>query len=223
MLHSKYIIATVFLFILCSVDGFSQFDSPSGTLNKGTTTGNLEANAKASKKATPINPTSNEGFKTAYKTAEKERKAQQNKALTLQKEVLTKATRAKKQLIRNMENKSMHIPMVDKELGTFRTTSNQLSIASFDFGKIDGDKIAVYKNDVLMVDNYELDRTSKLIHIPLDIGFNKIEIVAIDEGQLRPNTGNFTVYDDVGTIVLQDMWFLAKGAKVKAMVIREKQ
>ena len=51
---------------------------------------------------------------------------------------------------------------------------------------------------------------------------NRLEIIAEEEGSLRPNTGAFKVIDDANRIVIDDLWSLAKGAKVIAIVYREK-
>ena len=64
--------------------------------------------------------------------------------------------------------------------------------------------------------------TDKVIKIPLDIGFNKIEILATSEGQFRPNSGAFTLFDNFKKEVFSDFWMLAKGAKVIAHIIRIK-
>ena len=126
---------------------------------------------------------------------------------------------------KHMEKNSLQIPMIDKDIGVFKTTSVDINIDCFDYGVIDGDKITILKNDIPIVTNYILKRefTDKTIKIPLNIGFNKIEILATSEGQLRPNSGAFTLFDNFEKEVFSDFWMLAKGAKVIAHIIREKE
>ena len=114
--------------------------------------------------------------------------------------------------------------MIDKDIGVFRTKSLNINLFAFDFGTIDGDVVTIFKNgkpfkkDIALLKSGEID----VIVIPLDKGFNKIEILAVNEGRLRPNTGAFTLFDDFKKEVYSDLWNLAKGAKVIAHIIREK-
>jgi hypothetical protein len=98
-----------------------------------------------------------------------------------------------------------------------------MNILSFDFGIIDGDIISIYNNGKLIVNRYTLNEKFRVFKIPLIIGFNRIDIVAEDEGELRPNTGHFSVFDDNKQTVISDRWRLAAGAKVTALVIRDKK
>ena len=83
--------------------------------------------------------------------------------------------------------------------------------------------ICLFKNGKTFVDTFTLfnQNKTKTIAVPLDKGFNKIEILAIDEGSMRPNTGAFSMFDDEKKEVFSDLWHLAKGAKVIAHIIRE--
>ena len=162
------------------------------------------------------------GFKNAYKnTQSKYKKIAEEKAL-INKGVITPEMLKNQRLKKNLERHNFRIPMVDRDLGVFRTKSPNINILSSDFGFIDGDVISIHKNGVLIVDNYILTAKIKIFKIPLTEGFNKIEITAMDEGEFRPNTGHFVIYDDLKQTFISDLWYLAKGAKVYAMIIKEK-
>lgn len=219
-------ITTLFLlvFILCQTSiSFAQLDGSFGGNKEGTSTlGKISAPATEVKKPKNLDFKNNNGFKQAYNEQQKEYRKKLAEKKLENKGVISPALRRKMTLQKKAEQYNFGIPMVDKELGSFKTKSNNLRIRAYDFGTIDGDVISVYKNNILVIDGYKLTGNAKILTIPLDLGFNQIEIVAVNEGYYRPNTGSFTVFDDNDDVVISDMWNLAKGAKVKAMVIKEK-
>jgi hypothetical protein len=181
----------------------------------------INAKTKKVKVSTPLDIDATNGFKNAYKnTQSKYKKIAEEKALK-NKGVITPEMLNARRFKKNLEKHNLNIPMVDRDLGAFRTKSENINIKSSDFGTVDGDIVSIYINDKLIVDKYVLKAQVKNFKIPLSKGFNKIEIVAIDEGNLRPNTGNFVLFDDLKQTFISDLWYLAKGAKVYAMIIRE--
>jgi hypothetical protein len=182
----------------------------------------VDAKVKTIKAPTSLDINATNGFKNAYKnTQSKYKKIAEEKALK-NKGIITPEMLKSQRLKKNLERGNIEIPMVDRDLGVFKTKSDKINILSSDFGTVDGDVVSIYLNGNLIVDRYTLEGRPKNFSIPLKEGFNKIEIVATDEGQLRPNTGNFKIYDDLKQTFISDLWFLAKGAKVIAMVIKEK-
>mgnify|MGYP000325725269 CR=1 FL=1 len=184
----------------------------------------IKINAKTTpvKASTLLDINATNGFKNAYKnTQAKYKKIAAEKAL-LNKGIITPEMLKNQRLKKNLERGNLKIPMVDKDLGSFKTKSENINITSSDFGTIDGDVVSIYKNGKLIIDRYILNSKLKTFKIPLSIGFNRIDIVADDEGTLRPNTGHFIIYDDFKHTFKSDLWFLAKGAKVTAMIIRDK-
>lgn len=183
---------------------------------------NINAITIPLEKAKSLNINSTNGFKNAYKNSLKTKTPAQVDAELKNKGIITAQKLAQIRMNKNAEKFSFKVPMIDKDLGSFHTKSPNINIKSADYGLYDGDVVSIYKNGLLVVSNYTLKNHSKTFKIPLDIGFNQIEIIAIDEGKYRPNTGSFTFYDDFQNIVKSDYWALAKGAKVKALIIRNK-
>lgn len=202
---------------------FAQLDGSLGGDKEGSSTlGKISAPATEVKKPKSLDFKNNDGFKKAYGKQQKEYKKKLAEKKLENKGIITPALRRKMTLQKKAEQYNIGIPMIDKELGSFKTKSNNLKIRAFDFGTVDGDVISVYKNGTLVIDGYKLSGNARVLTVPLDLGFNQIEIVAVNEGYYRPNTGSFTLFDDNDDVVISDMWNLAKGAKVKAMVIKEK-
>lgn len=183
---------------------------------------NINAITIPLEKAKSLDINATNGFKNAYKNSLKTKTEAQIDAELKNKGIITAQMLAQIRMNKNAEKFSFQVPMIDKDLGSFHTKSKNINIKSFDYGLYDGDVVSIYKNGILIIDRYTLKNDYKIFKIPLDIGFNQIEIIAIDEGKYRPNTGSFTLYDDSGDIVKSDLWALAKGAKVKALIIRNK-
>lgn len=215
-----------FSFFLLSVYQLSaQLDYNSGTKEKGETNVIILNNSKEVLKPSSLELQGNDGFKNAYKKEnEKLKKVQKEKALNT-KGILTKELARKIKFQKFIEKNTLQIPMIDKDIGVFRTKSANIYLNAFDFGRIDGDQVTVLKNGKPFIIKFTLfsRQKTKTIVIPLDEGFNLIEILAIDEGNYRPNTGAFTLFDDKHKEVFSDLWALAKGAKVIAHIIREKK
>lgn len=220
-------ITTLFLliFILCQTSiSFAQLDGSFGGNKEGSSTlGKISTPATEVKKPKSLDFKNNDGFKKAYDKQQKEYKKKLVEKKLENKGIITPALRRKMTLQKKAEQYNLEIPMIDKDLGVFRTKSKNMSINAYDFGVEDGDIVSIYVNGKIVKKNYILLNTPSLIKFPIGLGFNRIEIKAVNEGKLRTNTGAFTVYDDFGEVVISDGWVLARGAKVIALVIREEE
>ncbi|REH43943.1 hypothetical protein C7448_11250 [Tenacibaculum gallaicum] len=215
-----------FILFLCSITtkSFAQLDGSTGGKNKGNSSfGIITAPAKEIKKPKTLDFNNTNGFKTANSELQKELQKKQAQKDLENKGILTPELLRKITLQKKAEKFNLKIPLIDKDIGSFRTKSKNININAIDFGQVDGDIITVFNNGVPIIKNYYLKHSLKKFKIPLELGFNKIEILAVDEGSLRPNTGAFTIYDDFDEVVISDLWQLARGAKVIALVIREKE
>lgn len=178
-------------------------------------------NVKPIKKTGSFNLESNNGFKKAYyDAASKRNKIAQEKALKY-KGIITPEMLKHSLLKKNLEKHNLKIPMIDKDLGAFRTKSENINIICYDHGIQDGDKINVILNNKIVLQDYTLKNNAEVFTFPLIKGFNTLEIKAIHEGDYRPNTGGFKVFDDNRKTVISNNWGLAKGARVLALIIRE--
>lgn len=207
-------------FFGCFAVGYSQLDK-----SNGTTVGVLNAPAKVKKVKTPksLEFGNDTGFKTANKELEKKREKERKEKELLNKGIITPEMMAQRAFNKNAEKYSFEVPMIDMDLGSFHTTSNGMNFISYDFGINDGDVISVIINGETVRKNFELSKNLILIRIPLKLGINKIEIIAENEGKYRPNTGDFRIFDDYKQEVISDRWYLAKGAKVVAIVVRDEK
>lgn len=215
----------IIFFFGCISVGYSQLDNPKGNNAKGRTIGVIEATApvKEVKKPTSLEFGSDNGFKTANQELEKKRKKEQKEKELENKGIITPEIMAKQAYKKNVEGKFANFPMIDMDLGSFHTKSKNVYVSSYDFGKFDGDKVQITVNGKRIHNNYLLTPKLRTIKIPLAIGINKVEITALNEGKLSPNTGYFAFFDDNKYVIKEDQWMLAKGAKVIAIVVRDEK
>lgn len=105
--------------------------------------------------------------------------------------------------------------------GDFETESETVTLTYRDFGEIDGDQIRILINGQQVSDYIFLEGSTKKVILGLTIGINHIEIEALNEGSLSPNTGEFHFFDDKSHPITGDKWGLATGFKAKFNIIRK--
>ena len=109
----------------------------------------------------------------------------------------------------------------DQFLGEFRVTGNYVEIKLHDHGREDNDQVNVTNNDEIIYSKVVLKNYVKTIRIPLSIGFNHIHTMALNRGQLGPNTGAISLWDTQQNKLMQGAWNYNTGSKNKILVIRE--
>ncbi len=106
-------------------------------------------------------------------------------------------------------------------LGDFKTKSAYVKISCRDFGEIDGDEIRVWVNDKVMIERVYLDGDFQRIELGLEPGFNKVDFEALNQGYSGPNTAQFMVFDDKGSLVSSNQWNLATGFKATIIIVKD--
>ena len=110
--------------------------------------------------------------------------------------------------------------MEDQFLGTFKITGNKANIRCRDHEYPDGDRVRVFVNGTVFIADLLLTGNYKSFAVPLVEGINKIEFVALNQGESGPNTAEFQVFDDNGVEVSSKKWNLLTG--VTASIILTK-
>jgi hypothetical protein len=110
---------------------------------------------------------------------------------------------------------------VDQYLGDFRNNGKFVQIALRDHESPDGDLIKIMVNDQEVVSQVLLLERFKTISIDLVPGFNKIDFVALNQGESGPNTAEVRVFDDEGKLVGANRWNLATGVKATYIIVKE--
>ncbi|MFV8337849.1 hypothetical protein ACNQGL_01100 [Flavobacterium sp. LB3P21] len=124
-------------------------------------------------------------------------------------------------IIKKPENSDVVIYKRNQNLGTFKTGSLTAKVRYRDAAYVDGDKIRVYLNDKVVDYEVVLDGDFKGFEIKLEKGINKIDFEALNEGFAPPNTAEFQVFDDKGSIISASQWNLGTDFKGTLILMKD--
>ena len=120
------------------------------------------------------------------------------------------------------DNEDQIVYRRNQNLGDFKTKSLKARVSYRDYGEVDGDEIRVWLNDKTIATGIMLDSDFQGFKITLEDGINKIDFEALNQGRLGPNTAEFQVYDDKGTLISASRWNLGTGFKATIIITKEK-
>ncbi|GAA3639861.1 hypothetical protein [Flavivirga jejuensis] len=109
----------------------------------------------------------------------------------------------------------------DQYFGDFKSKAKFINVVYRDHGFVDGDVIRVLINDDIIHPRVFLTGGFKGFKLDLQKGFNKIDFLALNQGESGPNTAEFKVVDDLGNLISSNRWNLATGVKATIIVIKE--
>ena len=112
--------------------------------------------------------------------------------------------------------------MKDQFLGEYRNNGSFVNIICRDHGYFDGDYVQVLVNDQIVIPRLLLTNNYKGFNIELSEGMNKIDFLALNQGESGPNTAELQVFDDNEVIISAKAWNLLTGVKATIMVVKEK-
>lgn len=211
--------------LLLSISTFAQLDkSNGGNDEKGKVKALVIKNTKVSEKPTSVELTGNDGFKKAFDKEQEKLKKEQEEDKLLNKGLITQQRINEARFLKAFKkiNGQYIYPVIDQDLGSFRTSSNSVNIICRDFQYPDGDRVTIMVNDKPVVTNILLEQRYKSFNIPLEVGINKISFVALNQGTSGPNTAAFKVYNDAGMLLSSNEWNLATDAKATLVIAKDK-
>lgn len=109
----------------------------------------------------------------------------------------------------------------DQYFGDFKSNAVFVNVVYRDHGYVDGDLIQVRVNDDIIYPRVFLTGGFKGFKLDLKPGFNKIDFVALNQGESGPNTAEFMVVDDNETLISSNRWNLSTGVKATIIVVKE--
>ena len=178
--------------------------------------------SKVIKKPKSLENEGRDGFKTANEEQQKELEKKQKQRELNNKEIITGARIAEERFSNSWKKINTPYPVIDQDLGSFRTQSKSARIICRDFQYPDGDRVTILINGIPVVKNITLRSNYQGFDIPLEVGINKISFVALNQGTSGPNTAGFKVYDDSGGIISSNEWNLATGAKAVIIIAKNR-
>ncbi len=134
-----------------------------------------------------------------------------------------------KQINKNIENLKLTPEEIEQKngsttdqfLGDFKSKAKFVNVVYRDHGYTDGDVIQVLVNDDIIHAKVYLTGGFKGFKLDLQSGFNKIDFLALNQGESGPNTAEFRVVDDLGNLVSSNQWNLATGVKATIIIVKE--
>ncbi len=109
----------------------------------------------------------------------------------------------------------------DQYLGDFKTNAKFIGIVARDHEYVDGDRVKIYVNGVVVEHNLLLSGSFKGVNIDLAEGFNRLDFEALNQGSSGPNTAQVVVTDEAGKVLHNNRWNLSTGSKASLIVVKE--
>jgi hypothetical protein len=119
------------------------------------------------------------------------------------------------------QNESQQVYRSNQFLGDFKTKSKFVHIQCRDYGLVDGDRVSVVVNDIVVNNEILLTEDFRDLELTLNSGFNKIEIIALNQGTSGPNTAEFQVFDEQQNLISANQWNLATGFKATLIIVKQ--
>ena len=105
----------------------------------------------------------------------------------------------------------------DYLLATYKCSTTIAKFALKDFGEPDGDVVRIWLNDEIVINAITLENGYREIQLNLRNGQNLLVIEALNEGIVSPNTAQFSIFNDKGEIIGNNLSGLL--TNVKATII----
>lgn len=109
----------------------------------------------------------------------------------------------------------------DQDLGEITVSRALVNVVYRDHEAVDGDRIMVLVNEDIVRANVSLYGSFQGFDLPLEKGPNKVEFVALNQGESGPNTAELHIYDDKGKLISAKEWNLLTGYRASFIIIKE--
>ena len=109
----------------------------------------------------------------------------------------------------------------DMDFGVINSNSQKMTFMFRDHMAFDGDRVNVLLNGEIIAENVLLRPGFTSLDVPMEVGFNKIVFVALNQGQSGPNTAQLRIYDDNGNMQANKVWNLLTGVKASVVIVKE--
>ena len=100
---------------------------------------------------------------------------------------------------RTLDTLTMSIVKKDENLNVF-VKSKKVVVSIYDSGKVDDDRVNLYVNDELILEDYSITRARREIPITLVQDIAQVRVEALNEGSSAPNTVKVEIKDGVNLI-----------------------
>ena len=106
----------------------------------------------------------------------------------------------------------------DYLLATYKCSTTIAKFALKDFGEPDGDVVRIWLNDEIVINAITLENGYREIQLNLRNGQNLLVIEALNEGMVSPNTAQFSIFNDKGEIIGNNLSGLLNNVKATIII-----
>ncbi|WP_339849944.1 hypothetical protein [uncultured Dokdonia sp.] len=119
---------------------------------------------------------------------------------------------------RSVDTLTMSIVRKNENLNVF-TKTKDVVISIYDSGKVDDDRINLYVDDVLVLEDYSIERAKKQIPITITKKTTVVRVEALTEGTSAPNTVKVEIQDGMSLITTRTS--LKTGEKGELTLVKQ--
>lgn len=106
-------------------------------------------------------------------------------------------------------------------IGMCNTNASSVTISTWDYGRVDGDRISLAFDDRVLSGNLSLTRRKYTRRLNLSPGGHYITIKALSEGRLKPNTAIIRISPCHGNQPDSFRWSMRTGRKRQISIVRQ--
>jgi hypothetical protein len=215
-------VAYAFLFfILFSFKGFSQFELPKKTITIAPVSNPKGADSPTSSKSISYPSIFDKKDKLGESVSLLKKKPEEEKSIFEKEQFASPAKEYTDKMNKQVtDGKIYDYYKKDYLLATYKCSTTIAKFALKDFGEPDGDVVRIWLNDEIVINAITLENGYREIQLNLRNGQNLLVIEALNEGMVSPNTAQFSIFNDKGEIIGNNLSGLL--TNVKATIIINK-
>jgi len=215
-------VAYAFLFfILFSFKGFSQFELSKKTITIAPVSNPKGADSPTSSKSISYPSIFDKKDKLGENVSLLKKKPEEEKSIFEKEQFASPAKEYTDKMNKQItDGKIYDYYKKDYLLATYKCSTTIAKFALKDFGEPDGDVVRIWLNDEIVINAITLENGYREIQLNLRNGQNLLVIEALNEGMVSPNTAQFSIFNDKGEIIGNNLSGLL--TNVKATIIINK-
>ena len=208
-------------FILFSFKGFSQFELPKKTITIAPVSNPKGADSPTSSKSISYPSIFDKKDKLGENVSLLKKKPEEEKSIFEKEQFDSPAKEYTDKMNKQItDGKIYDYYKKDYLLATYKCSTTIAKFALKDFGEPDGDVVRIWLNDEIVINAITLENGYREIQLNLRNGQNLLVIEALNEGMVSPNTAQFSIFNDKGEIIGNNLSGLL--TNVKATIIINK-
>lgn len=206
-------------FILFSFKGFSQFELPKKTITIAPVSNPKGADSPTSSKSISYPSIFDKKDKLGESVSLLKKKPEEEKSIFEKEQFASPAKEYTDKMNKQItDGKIYDYYKKDYLLATYKCSTTIAKFALKDFGEPDGDVVRIWLNDEIVINAITLENGYREIQLNLRNGQNLLVIEALNEGMVSPNTAQFSIFNDKGEIIGNNLSGLLNNVKATIII-----